>query len=70
VDRDEIRRVKNFNFNERIDWMLQESAVESVSEWVSAVGSHFTYWRHDDVYNFIINQLLNIDRIRNSDKFI
>jgi len=67
---EEIRRVRNLNFNERIDWMLQESAVESVSEWVSAVGSHFTYWRHDDVYNFIISQLLNIDRVRGNCKFI
>jgi|LauGreDrversion4_2_1035121.scaffolds.fasta_scaffold11161_5 hypothetical protein len=57
--------IKKLNFNERIDWILQESAVESVSEWVSAVGGHFTYWRHDDVYNFIIHQLISIEKIRN-----
>jgi len=63
-DRDEIKRIKKLNFNERIDWILQETAVESVSEWVSAVGGHFTYWRNEDVYNFIIGQLIGIEKIR------
>ena len=63
-DKEEVCRIKKLNFNERIDWILQETAVESVSEWVSAVGGHFTYWRHDDVYNFIIGQLISIERIR------
>ena len=56
--------IRQMNFNERIDWILQETAVESVSEWVSAVGGHFTYWRNDDVYNFIIDKLISIGRIR------
>jgi hypothetical protein len=64
VEKEEIRFVKMVNYNERIDYMLQESAVESVSEWVSAVGSHFTYWRHEDVYSFIVNKLIFITKNR------
>jgi hypothetical protein len=64
TEKEEIRFVKMVNYNERIDYMLQESAVESVSEWVSAVGSHFTYWRHEDVYTFIVNKLFFITKNR------
>lgn len=64
VEKEEIRFVKMVNYNERIDYALQESAVESVSEWVSAVGSHFTYWRHEDVYSFIVNKLIFITKNR------
>ena len=60
-----VRAVKNANYNERIDWSLQESAAESVSEWVAAVGSHFTYWKHEDVAAFIVNRLVHIGKIRN-----
>ena len=64
VELEEVRAVKNLNYNERIDWALQESAAESVSEWVAAVGSHFTYWRHDDVHAFVVNRLANISKVR------
>jgi hypothetical protein len=63
-DKEEVRFVKMVNYNERIDYMLQESAVESVSEWVSAVSSHFTYWRHEDVHTFIVNKLIFITKNR------
>jgi hypothetical protein len=64
ADKEEVRFVKMVNYNERIDYMLQESAAESVSEWVSAVGSHFTYWRHEDVHTFIVNKLIFITKNR------
>jgi hypothetical protein len=70
LEREEIRFVKMMNYNERIDYALQESAVESVSEWVSAVGSHFTYWRHEDVYNFIVHKLIFITKNRSNLNFI
>ena len=70
TDKDEVRFVKMMNYNERIDYVLQESAVESVSEWVAAVGSHFTYWRHEDVYSFIVSKLIFITKNRSNLDFI
>jgi hypothetical protein len=69
VDKEEVRFVKMVNYNERIDYVLQESAAESVSEWVSAVSSHFTYWRHEDVYTFIMNKLIFITKNRSNLNF-
>ena len=70
LDRDEIRFVKMMNYNERIDYVLQESSLESVSEWMAAVGSHFTYWRHEDVYNFIVHKLIFITKNKSNLNFI
>jgi len=70
AENEEIRFVKMINYNERIDYVLQESAVESVSEWVAAVGSHFTYWRHEDVYSFIVSKLIFISKNRSNLDFI
>ena len=70
AEREEVRFVKMMNYNERIDYMLQESAAESVSEWVSAVSSHFTYWRHEDVFNFIITKLILITKNKSNLDFI
>lgn len=70
AEKEEVRFVKMMNYNERIDYVLQESAVESVSEWVAAVGSHFTYWRHEDVYTFIVSKLIYITKNRSNLDFI
>ena len=65
-----LKAVRSQNYNERIDWALQESAVESVSEWVSAVSSHFTYWRHDDVATFIVDRLKRIADAKEKGAFL
>ena len=50
------------NHGDRIDWVIQESPGEAVSEWVSAVSSHFCYWNHDDVAEFVINRI-NLEKL-------
>ncbi|KAF4699832.1 hypothetical protein FOZ63_021017 [Perkinsus olseni] len=55
--RDSIPNVK-LNQGRRIDWVIQESVTEAASELWSAFGSHFSYWRHEDVISFIVDQLV------------
>lgn len=44
---------------DRLDYALQESTVESMSEMVSALSSHFMYWESDDFAAFIVDQVLD-----------
>jgi len=43
---------------DRIDYALQESAFESMNEFLSAISSHFAYWDCEDLVHFIIDQTL------------
>ncbi|KAF4664289.1 hypothetical protein FOL47_005220 [Perkinsus chesapeaki] len=45
---DSIPNVK-LNQGRRVDWVIQESVTEAASELWSAFGSHFSYWRHEDM---------------------
>ena len=50
-------KIRAVNGGFRLDWALQTSTGEAASEWLSAVSSHFIYWTHEDVINFILEQL-------------
>ncbi|EER14170.1 hypothetical protein Pmar_PMAR029234 [Perkinsus marinus ATCC 50983] len=59
--KDSIPSVK-LNQGRRIDWVIQESVTEAASELWSAFGSHFSYWRHEDVVSFVVAQLVWCDK--------
>jgi len=44
---------------DRLDYAIQESAFESMSDLLSAIGSHFAYWDCEDLIQFIVDQLLD-----------
>ena len=48
----------------RVDWVLQASPGEAASEWISAMSSHFQYWEHEDVINFIVERLQLVAKAR------
>ena len=56
-EENEAQGIISSNGGFRIDWTLQASAGEAASEWLSAVSSHFTYWTHEDVIEFVVDKL-------------
>ncbi len=42
---------------ERIDWVIQESALEGMQPWASAVFAHNSYFSNIDLIMFLINRL-------------
>jgi len=43
---------------DRLDYAIQESAFESMNEFLSAIRSHFSYWDCEDVMHFIVDKTL------------
>ena len=42
---------------ERIDWVIQESTLEGMQPWASAVFAHNSYFSNFDLIMFLINRL-------------
>ena len=42
---------------ERIDWVLQESPLEGMHPWASAVFAHSSYFQSMDMIMFLVNAL-------------
>lgn len=42
---------------ERIDWVIQESTLEGMQPWASAVFAHNSYFSNIDLIMFLINRL-------------
>ncbi|CAN0532657.1 unnamed protein product, partial [Laminaria digitata] len=42
---------------ERIDWVLQESPLEGMHPWASAVFAHSSYFQSMDMVMFLVNAL-------------
>jgi hypothetical protein len=49
------RLLKAFNYSGRLDYVLQDSVLESA--YLSSVSSHFSYWSDQDVAAFLLSQL-------------
>ncbi|KAK2718926.1 hypothetical protein QYM36_006067 [Artemia franciscana] len=45
------------NEGRRIDYVLQESPLESIGEYFSALFSHFWYWRSEDTLLLILKEI-------------
>jgi len=43
---------------DRMDYALQESAFESMNEFLSAIHSHFAYWECEDMVHFIADNTM------------
>lgn len=52
----------------RIDWSLQHSVLESINEFLSAMNSHFAYWECEDVFHFIVDQVLDASQTMDNDQ--
>ena len=46
------------NGGERVDWLLQESELESVQEYWAALQAHSNYFENEDVAAFIVNEVV------------
>lgn len=53
----EPSRVGRLNGGQRIDYVLQEKPIESLNEYLFALGSHLTYWVSEDTALFILKQI-------------
>lgn len=42
---------------ERIDWVMQESTLEGMHPWASAVFAHSSYFSSIDLMTFLLNRL-------------
>lgn len=42
---------------ERIDWVIQESTLEGMHPWASAVFAHSSYFANFDMVMFLVNRL-------------
>lgn len=42
---------------ERIDWVIQESTLEGMHPWASAVFAHSSYFSNFDLVMFLVNRL-------------
>lgn len=43
---------------DRIDYALQETAFDSMNEFLSAMNSHFAYWGCEDMVHFVVDQIM------------
>ncbi|XP_068709546.1 phospholipase DDHD2-like [Montipora foliosa] len=50
-------KVGRLNGGQRIDYVLQEKPIESLNEYLFALGSHVTYWVSEDTALFILKQI-------------
>ena len=61
-----VEEIEKLNGGFRVDWEIQPSPGEAASEWLSAVSSHFTYWTHEDVLNFVVEKLQAVTEKRSA----
>ncbi|KAF4653410.1 hypothetical protein FOZ61_009004, partial [Perkinsus olseni] len=52
-----VAKIKKFNRSERIDWVLQDSFIESAGEYVAAVASHCKYFGNPDYASFVRDKI-------------
>lgn len=48
---------------DRIDWVLQESPLEGMQPWASAVFAHSSYFQNIDMLMFLINAMDDQDQL-------
>ncbi|EER10696.1 phospholipase ddhd1, putative [Perkinsus marinus ATCC 50983] len=52
-----VKKIKKANRGERIDWVLQDSFIESAGEYVAAVASHCKYFGNPDFAFFVRDKI-------------
>ncbi|KAF4696478.1 hypothetical protein FOZ60_000168 [Perkinsus olseni] len=52
-----VAKIKKLNRSERIDWVLQDSFIESAGEYVAAVASHCKYFGNADFAAFVRDKI-------------
>ncbi|KAF4661087.1 hypothetical protein FOL47_006846 [Perkinsus chesapeaki] len=56
---DAVEKIKKLNRNERIDWVLQDSFIESATEYVAAIASHCKYFGNPGFALFVRDKIVN-----------